>query len=147
MTLCGLWHGAGWSFILRGFLHGCGLIIFHLWQKTGFKFPFVIAWLITFVFVICGWVLFKVEDLNIAIEILNNMFVINILPILRLYDDKLMILIISFLVSILGPANHQFAYEKAKNNSLSLYPFSFLLFASILWIGGEREIEFIYFQF
>jgi len=147
MTLCGLWHGAGWSFVLWGFLHGCGLIIYHLWQKTGFKLPTLVAWLITFIFVVCGWVLFKVEDLNIAFDILNKMFVINTLPILRLYDQNLMILIIALIISIFGPTNYQLAYEKAKNNNLTLYPISFLLFVSILWVGGEREIEFIYFQF
>ena len=147
MTLCGLWHGAGWSFVLWGFLHGFGLVILFVWRKTGLFIPNQIAWLITMVFVICGWVLFRVEDLTVTSEIIQQMFFINTLPILPLYFDKLFLLLLGLLLATAGPTNYQLAYEKVRNNYFSLYPISFLLFISILWVGGEREMEFIYFQF
>jgi alginate O-acetyltransferase complex protein AlgI len=39
MALCGLWHGAGWNFVLWGVYHGVGISAFHLWAAARRKFP------------------------------------------------------------------------------------------------------------
>ena len=44
----GLWHGAGWTFIFWGFLHGLALIIHRTWSQLGFKCNSIIGWIITF---------------------------------------------------------------------------------------------------
>ena len=46
----GLWHGAGWTFIFWGFLHGMALVIHRAWSNLGFKMWTWLAWLITFNF-------------------------------------------------------------------------------------------------
>ena len=43
MTVCGLWHGAGWTFLVWGIAHGAGLIVCHAWQKRGGKLPLPVA--------------------------------------------------------------------------------------------------------
>jgi len=78
----GFWHGAGWTFIFWGFLHGIALAIHRLWQSIGFKLPKVIAWFITFNFVNIAWVFFRAKEWDDAIKVLSSMFSLDnvILP-------------------------------------------------------------------
>jgi len=39
MGLCGLWHGAGWTFVVWGLAHGAGLVVCRAWQKSGLRLP------------------------------------------------------------------------------------------------------------
>ena len=39
MALCGLWHGASWTFVLWGTLHGCALVVCSLWRRYGPRLP------------------------------------------------------------------------------------------------------------
>lgn len=70
----GIWHGAGWMFIIWGLMHGIGIVINRLWQKYGFKLPKWLAWFITFQFVNLAWVFFRAEDWEQASRILKGMF-------------------------------------------------------------------------
>lgn len=81
MVLGGLWHGAGWNFVMWGFLHGVYLAIHQLWvavaqtlrfpvQATAWKW---IATLITFVAVCAAWVFFRAPDMPTALTILHGM--------------------------------------------------------------------------
>jgi len=66
MGLCGLWHGAGWTFVLWGFGHGFGLLICRFWQRYGVPLPAFAAWAITLSFVVLLFVLFRAPDLAAA---------------------------------------------------------------------------------
>lgn len=78
--LGGLWHGAGWTFILWGALHGLGALIHRQWQKWRLRMPTIIAWLLTFSFINAGWVIFRAANLTDAFMILKKMAaLINIL--------------------------------------------------------------------
>jgi D-alanyl-lipoteichoic acid acyltransferase DltB (MBOAT superfamily) len=39
MGLCGLWHGAGWTYVAWGLWHGIGLIVCRAWQQLGRPMP------------------------------------------------------------------------------------------------------------
>ncbi|EKE02178.1 MAG: hypothetical protein ACD_20C00413G0002 [uncultured bacterium] len=71
--LGGLWHGAGWTFILWGFLHGIALVIHRLWIKTGLKLNTFLAWFITFNFVNLTWVFFRAESFQDAFNVIKAM--------------------------------------------------------------------------
>lgn len=70
----GIWHGAGWTFILWGALHGIGIIIHRIWQRFGIPLPTVFAWLITFNFINITWVFFRAENMEDALKVLRAMF-------------------------------------------------------------------------
>ncbi len=73
----GLWHGAGWTFVFWGFLHGVALVINRLWRKLGIGLPNWLSWLITFNFVNAAWVFFRAENWADAIKVLRAMIGLN----------------------------------------------------------------------
>jgi len=83
MLLGGLWHGAGWTFVIWGGLHGVYLAVNHGWRKirntlnltAGRAAPLykVAAWGLTFFCVVIGWVFFRAADLSSALAILEGM--------------------------------------------------------------------------
>ena len=86
MVLGGLWHGAAWTFVLWGLFHGIGLAIQHGWQAFWSKnLPDRPTWwptglstwggrVLTLLFVMIGWVLFRSADLPAARHVLAPMF-------------------------------------------------------------------------
>jgi len=84
MLLGGLWHGAGWTFIIWGGLHGTYLVINHAWNAIKYKtigqesntsiLPKTFGRLITFFAVVVAWVMFRAESLDGAINMYAGMF-------------------------------------------------------------------------
>ncbi len=72
--LGGIWHGAGWTFIFWGFLHGFALVIHRVWNQLGFKLNIVLGWIITFNFVNIAWIFFRAKEWSDAIKVLKGMF-------------------------------------------------------------------------
>jgi len=70
----GIWHGAGWTFVFWGFLHGIALVIHRAWSKLGFKIWGWLAWFITFNFVNIAWVFFRAKEWGDAVKVLSGMF-------------------------------------------------------------------------
>lgn len=87
MLLGGLWHGAGWTFICWGALHGAYLAINHAWHAfrrlTGMNQVadhFLGTWvarILTFIAVVVGWVFFRAESFDSAFSILSGMIGFN----------------------------------------------------------------------
>lgn len=79
MLLGGLWHGAGWNFLIWGGLHGAYLSISHFWHFLRRKVPLVpsipgpIGWLLTITGVMIAWVFFRAETLVGTQAILEGM--------------------------------------------------------------------------
>ena len=65
--LCGLWHGASWTFVLWGAWHGLFLVL----ERIGLgqvllRLPAALRWLYALLVVVAGWVLFRAHDLSAA---------------------------------------------------------------------------------
>ncbi len=84
MLLGGLWHGANWTFVLWGGLHGCYLMINHAWVAAADRVALLArfrrshagaatGWVLTFLAVVVGWVFFRSPDLRTALHILDGM--------------------------------------------------------------------------
>lgn len=72
MLLGGLWHGAGWNFLLWGGLHGACLCVQHAWSAR-FRLPRPLAVALTFVAVVVAWVFFRASTLHGALDLLAGM--------------------------------------------------------------------------
>ena len=77
MLLGGLWHGAGWNYVIWGGLHGVYLSINHWWRKLNIPMPILSAWVITFIAVIISWVLFRGQNIQDSLDILQTMIGLN----------------------------------------------------------------------
>jgi D-alanyl-lipoteichoic acid acyltransferase DltB (MBOAT superfamily) len=87
MLLGGLWHGAGWTFVIWGGLHGIYLSINHVWQHIRTTLGFeansssatsrFLSMLLTFIAVIVGWVFFRSPNFSTALQILQGMAGLN----------------------------------------------------------------------
>ena len=71
--LCGLWHGAGWTFLAWGGMHALGIIVCRMWGGSGLRLPRVVSWGITFLYVNCAWVFFRAENFRDAIKVFKGM--------------------------------------------------------------------------
>jgi D-alanyl-lipoteichoic acid acyltransferase DltB (MBOAT superfamily) len=87
MLLGGLWHGAGWTFVMWGGLHGLYLCVNHAWSYSVKRFwhgPILprrlaklLAWSVTFVAVVIGWVFFRAASFEAALAMLQGMVGLN----------------------------------------------------------------------
>jgi D-alanyl-lipoteichoic acid acyltransferase DltB (MBOAT superfamily) len=75
MAIAGLWHGAAWTFIIFGALHGAALVINQCWKKAKWPMPAPVAWAVTFGFVVVALVFFRAGSVQQAWEMVRAMFV------------------------------------------------------------------------
>ena len=64
--LTGIWHGAGWTFLVWGGLHGLAQIVERAWGPRRERLPKALRWLMTFLFVNLAWVFFRAPSLGAA---------------------------------------------------------------------------------
>ncbi len=72
MFLGGLWHGAGWTFVLWGVYHGL-LLVVHSLSKDRWPLPRYAAVPLTFVAVVFGWVLFRSTDMTMCEHLIQSL--------------------------------------------------------------------------
>jgi hypothetical protein len=88
MLLGGLWHGAGWTFLFWGGLHGLYLVAHRGWRSaracwfpsttSWCRLPAAAAcWLLTFLAVVWAWVFFRAADLRTALRLTRGMLGLN----------------------------------------------------------------------
>lgn len=70
----GIWHGAGWTFVFWGFLHGMALVLHRVWSQYNFHIPRVLAWFLTFNFINITWIFFRAKEWEDAVKVLSSMF-------------------------------------------------------------------------
>ena len=81
MLLGGLWHGANWTFLIWGLLHGTALVADHGWQRSavyarmhGRRAYKVLAWLVTLHVVCLAWIFFRSPTLEAAMQVLAGIW-------------------------------------------------------------------------
>jgi D-alanyl-lipoteichoic acid acyltransferase DltB (MBOAT superfamily) len=73
--VAGVWHGAGWTFVVYGLIHGLAIAGFLAWREFGgIKLPSPIGWTLTMAVVVSGLVVFRATDLGTAGTLLANMW-------------------------------------------------------------------------
>jgi alginate O-acetyltransferase complex protein AlgI len=79
MLLGGLWHGAAWTFVIWGALHGAYLMVNHFWNakvrrdRPAGRSARVAGWALTFLCVMVAWVVFRAADLTDALALYRGM--------------------------------------------------------------------------
>ncbi len=153
MILGGFWHGAQWQFIVWGVFHGTFLGAERFYGKKSFyeKLPDVGRVLITFVLVLFSWVLFRAENLSLALKYFRSMFGINApsaaAPLLSAEIFTLHNLVMMGLCTLVVSLKTQ-SWDFAKNVSLLKVPLVVFLFILALAAMFTQAFNpFLYFQF
>lgn len=70
--ISGIWHGAGWTFIVWGLLHGAAQVTERLWGGRRDALPKWLRWVMTFFFLNLAWVFFRAPDISAAAALLKT---------------------------------------------------------------------------
>ena len=68
----GIWHGANWTFIIWGLLHGVAMVFNKIFDEKIKKIPKIIMWFLTFGFVNVAWLLFRADSVHQFLFIMKN---------------------------------------------------------------------------
>ena len=150
----GLWHGANWTFIIWGALHGVYIVIENIFKlkvkknANVSKFEKIMRVFIVFCLVDFAWIFFRANNVNEAFYILRNIvnFSSDIFVDTRVFFYGLIGLTILFINDfIIENAKDSIILNSKLNYKIAIY-FAFLV-CVILLIGVFNGGQFIYFQF
>jgi D-alanyl-lipoteichoic acid acyltransferase DltB (MBOAT superfamily) len=152
LLFAGLWHGAGWGFVIWGVLHGIALVINHQWKRFGLKMNIVSAWFITFFYINLTRVFFRATDFDATIKVLKGMFGLN--GVSLYYDSftyrySLLYIFISFVIVLLFQNSNRLIKSVKKYHLFIItLLFTFSLLQMVYFtITGDKASEFLYFNF
>ncbi len=147
MLLGGLWHGANWTFVAWGGLHGVALAVNHVWETQGVRLPRAIAWALTLLFVIGGWVLFRSPDFSHAGQVLASMVGTHGVGHVVLDREYVVVLAVGAAVATLGSTSQETALRWLWPEPWIAVTGGVALAFLLLLVGGRLPNVFIYFQF
>jgi len=151
--LCGLWHGAGWTFVVWGIWHGLWLVVERILDRKTFyaRFPKFARVLLTFLLLTVGWVIFRAPTLSQATGMLSIMFVPtaaqggSVLLSAVIYTRSNLILMALCTVLAFQPVQ---AFDWTAKLTWSKTFITTLLFAlSLMTMFAQAFRSFLYFQF
>lgn len=141
----GIWHGAAWTFVAWGALHGFALVIERLISRAGIKINKWISIPTTFLFVNMAWVFFRALSFNDAWKVLGGMFSFDFSSVVIADNSNGLIwLVIAIILAFIGKNSNEYL-EKFKASKFNFAIAFALLLISILHLN--KLSEFIYFQF
>ena len=147
MGVGGLWHGAGWNFIVWGLAHGICLAALHL---SGIKLPKYINIIFTFFIVTPLWVLFRASDLSSALEYYKILFSFdgNWFNSFRI-NKEFFILIGFFVIWALPNSLRILGYENGKVYLKWWHSLlgGVLAFVALKTMATSPAVSFVYFNF
>ncbi len=155
-VLCGLWHGASWNFLIWGLWHGLFLSL----ERSPFgnalaKSPGIVAHAYTLLVVIIGWVFFRFDALDGAIDYLSSMagsngFANTLYPIqLYVTNEALLAAVIGFILSTsLFTVCEKYIQRATWSSGVARLGLVILLLSlSLLKISSGTYNPFLYFRF
>lgn len=150
--LCGLWHGAAWTFVVWGIYHGLFLILERILKdRFQFRLRGIPGRILTFLIVLAGWVFFRSDSIVHAVTYLKAMLGITSLSGFQYYrfgyfmDRKMIVLTLAAL--ILSVFSFQGIRDRFRGGVLHGICALLLLLASMAYMANASFTPFIYFQF
>lgn len=144
MALCGLWHGAGWNFVLWGTMHGVAIVFALGWRRL-FPPPHkVVGWAATIGFFLLSGVVFRTPNLSSAWNIYSGLASAPSVHLL----SKAWILGLGMLLTIILPSTQEIG-SRINARPLAWVPAAFGLvgLGILVQLGGNQSYDFIYFRF
>ena len=150
-TVSGIWHGANWTFLCWGGLHGILLCIekaLGIGKKSYTGFEKLLHWAVTFIFVCMAWILFRVDHLSDALTIVTGIFTRSGIPKMETANFIAIGLALIILVSKELTDEFKLNIRIAESRSwLISHLYLILMISYIVLFGVLGGDQFIYFQF
>ena len=152
----GIWHGAGWNFVIWGMLHGICILIHRIWKNFGKRLPKLVGWFITINLVNIFWVFFRAENLKSAIKVLRGMINIGSFEFiitneyLKMSEGYLgnkinFLILLLVLIIVFFKQNSLYKLKLFRINIIFMLEKLLYIFLSLLLLN--RIQEFLYFNF
>ncbi len=132
--ISGLWHGASWTFVFWGGLHGAAAVLTRLFRPRVQKLHPALGWLGTFAFVNLAWVFFRAESFTEAGTLLYNLFKLDFGPIRAEIASAFILPEFSWLIKPLGLSGFM-------GRNPALYLAGFTLFGLVAVLGMKNTHE------
>ncbi|NLY17558.1 MAG: MBOAT family protein [Clostridiaceae bacterium] len=155
--LTGLWHGASWNYVIWGLYYFVLLVLEkYVFSRIIEKIPTFIRRIYTLFFVVVGWVVFRVENLEHLAVFLKRMFIyvpVNKIDIITNYQNLLYVIPYFALALTASLPLFSLVKKKIENGNSTLLKIScdalslIVLLISIMYLTGESFNPFIYFRF
>ena len=144
MSLCGLWHGAGWNFILWGIVHGVAIVCTLAWRRTGLRLPPQAAWALTVALFLLSGILFRTPSLDVAWNVFAGLATVPDWEIL----GKAWIIAAAIGCATVLPASRMVCeWLVGRANPLVPVLLGLIGIAIMVQLGSDDSYEFIYFRF
>lgn len=155
--ISGLWHGAGWNFIIWGGLAGIALIAHRVFHNAGLRLWAPLGWLLTFGYMVLVWMFFYITDTNLLWKNLDFLFKPEQYDLSLLlgslswtyYIIKSSYIPIMLAMSFMCIALEWFSWKRTQNPyTLLLHPVSCgIMVAIMILMYNSAPNQFIYFAF
>jgi hypothetical protein len=144
MALCGLWHGAGWNFVLWGTMHGVAIVFALGWRRFLPSPPKAVGWAATIGFFLLSGAVFRTQNLDAAWHVYAGL---GTLPDPRMLG-KAWILGAGAVLAIALPATQDLC-RIVNARPLAWVPAVLGLagLGVLVQLGGNQSYDFIYFRF
>jgi alginate O-acetyltransferase complex protein AlgI len=143
MVLGGLWHGANWTFLAWGALHGVALVLYNTRLKGRLPLPRQVSVAVTFLVVIAGWVLFRSDNVGQAASVYSAMLGLRGLGLTWLRGQAVSLLVLSV---ALGLSLTVDTYDLRPPTRMRTAALEAMLLALCITRLGQPS-PFLYFQF
>ena len=173
MVLGGLWHGANWTFLIWGALHGTFLAINHLWREkfgstnaaSRSTLTSVAYQGLTLLAIVVAWVFFRAASMHDAMSMLSSMTGMS--PVSKVVgvistENVAFVLALCALALFAPNTNELMQYHFGMGRDVPRLPSRMswrptlgyacaigmlLVFTAVMGISGRKSLEFLYFQF
>lgn len=152
MGLCGLWHGAGWNFVIWGLVHAFIAILYEVASKlTRLQFPVFVKRLIVFQWWSLAFIFFRSFTLSDALFRFRHLFS-GFKPTESWLFTLYRMMFFGFLFVLFELLRGIADFEKIGSEKIRLHPFisamvALVVFYTWAYFGGLNREVFIYFQF
>ena len=144
MALCGLWHGAGWTYVIWGTLQGFGMLFAIIWGRYVSSPPALVGWAATVGFFMITGVFFRAGSLEAVWHIYEGLAILpNSFPPSGWRD-----LLAAVICAIVLPPSHEICRRLTERPRLAVAVALAALGIAVLLAMNEHDAQtFVYFQF
>jgi D-alanyl-lipoteichoic acid acyltransferase DltB (MBOAT superfamily) len=167
-SICGLWHGANWTFVLWGVYNGLLLIFESHFKSLGWHYPRNVAGkifrrMVVLVCICFGWILFRAQSLHDALAIVYRIVTQTSFSVwsiggaiaqfasdftsVAIAMTTFMLIAVMFTIELGEEYGFQNARELFYTSLKYQFAATIVLFEAVMFFGVLRPMAFIYFQF